>query len=392
MYRPKSSNKKCHSALDAESSSLVLATISILIASLMVFSFGCVKKEEKEIKIGVINSLTGSAAPYGENSQDGIRLAVDEINNNGGIKGKKIKLLVEDDKTDPQSAVAAFRKLVNVDKVPIIIGPLSSSSAMACAPLANENKVVILSPGAVTPSLTGAGDYVFRNRAPGQLEAIQMADFAYNQLNLKKVAIFYINTDYGVGFKDIFAKHFEQLGGKIVYFESFDQGQSDFRSQIAKLKGLKTDGVYILGVPIEVGNILKQSAELGFKTKFLMNNMEDPNLIKIAGKAAEGVFFVIPMFDPNTSEPNVQKFTIEYKTKYGRIPDMFAADGYDAVYIVRRAIEDSKYNGEGIKNALYAIKDFPGVNGKITFDKNGDVIKPLSIKTVKDGKFVIYSK
>jgi branched-chain amino acid transport system substrate-binding protein len=220
------------------------------------------------------------------------------------------------------------------------------------------------------------------------LEAIQTAEFAYNQLGLRKMVIFYINTDYGVGFKDIFQKHFESLGGKIIYIESFDQGQSDFRTQITKMKGIKPDGVYILGVPIEVGYILKQSVEIGFKTKFLMNNMEDPNLIKIAGKSADGIFFAIPIFDSNSPDPKIQNFVKEYKNKYGRIPDMFAADAYDAVYLAKLAIEKGGYNAAGIKTALYNIKGFPGVNGNITFDKNGDVIKPLTIKTVKNGEFI----
>jgi len=370
-------------------SSVVLAIILSIISSLVVFT-GCVKKEEKEIKIGVITSLTGSGAPYGENVQNGIQVAVDEINNTGGINGKKITLLIEDDKTDPQIAVSAFRKLENIHKVPIIIGPFSSSSAMACAPLANESKTVILSSGAVTPRLTNAGDYIFRNRAPGQLEAVRTAEFAFKQLKLRQMAIFYITNDYGIGFKEIFEKYFTGLGGRIIFSESFDQGQSDFRTQIAKIKRLKPDGIYILGVPIEVGHILRQSAEIGLKTKFLMNNMEDPNLIKIAGSAAEGIFFAIPFFDPQNPNPKVKNFSNQYVNRFKRLPDMFAADSYDAVYLVKLAIEKGGYKGEGIKNALYGIKDFPGVNGLITFDENGDVTKPLAIKTVKDGKFILY--
>lgn len=366
---------------------IVIAILVILVLAIVFVSIQ-IRKEPTEIKIGVINSLTGSAAPYGENAQNGIQLAIDEINGRGGIKGREVKILVEDDETNPQKAVSACRKLINTDRVPIIIGPLSSSSAMACAPIANEAKTVLLSSGAATPSLTEAGDYIFRNRAPGQLEAIQTADFAYDHLELRRMAIFYINTDYGVGFKDIFREHFEHLGGEVVFLDSFDQGQSDFRTQITKMKAHNPDGIYILGVPIEVGHILRQAAELGFKPKFLMNNMEDYNLIEIAGNAAEGVFFAIPVFDPNNPNPKIQNFVNAYKEGYGRLPDMFAADGYDAVYLVKLAIEKGDYDGESIKNTLYTIQDFPGVNGKITFDENGDVIKPLTIKTVKNGKFV----
>lgn len=341
-------------------------------------------------RIGVINSLTGSAAPYGQAAQKGLKLAEVAINNSGGVLGKKMVLVVEDDQTTPSNAVSAFKKLVAVDKVPIIIGPLSSSSAMACAPLANEMKTVILSSGAATPQLTGAGDYVFRNRAAGQLEAVQIAEFAFKTLALRRIVIFYINTDYGVGFKNVFQDRFQAQGGSIVHVESFDQGMRDFKSQLVKIEKYKPDGVYILGVPIEVGYILKQAAELGLRTKYLMNNMEDPNLLTIAGKSAEGVFFAIPLFDPESADSITRGFVDWYKKEYGVIPDMFSADAYDALFLAKLAIEKGGYDGNGIKDALYGIKDYHGADGVITFDRNGEVIKPLVIKTVRDGKFEIY--
>jgi branched-chain amino acid transport system substrate-binding protein len=351
----------------------------------------CRKKESNTLSVGIINSLTGSAAPYGQNAQRGFELAKEGINDNGGIDGKKIDFIIEDDQTVPEKAVSAFRKLVDADHIPIIIGPLSSSSAMACAPLANETHTVLLSSGAATPKLTEAGDYVFRNRAPGQLEAIQIADFAYRELRLRSMFIFYINTDYGVGFKDVFTNEFEKLGGRIVSMDSYDQGETDFRPQITKMKGLRFDGIYILGVPIEVGYFLKQSAELNLRSRFLMNNMEDPTLIRIAGNAAEGIFFAIPFFNPEQTDEKVHQFVQEFRQKYGLNPDIFAADGYDAVYLVKTAIENGGYDGESIKNSLYKIRNWKGVDGVISFDKNGDAIKPLVIKTVRNGKFVIVS-
>jgi len=347
------------------------------------------KKEVEEIKIGVINSLTGSGAPYCENLQNALLLAVKEINKAGCVKGRKIKLIIEDDKTSPTVAVSAMNKLVNVDKVPIIIGPASSSSVMACAPIANRTKTVLLSPGAASPNITTAGDFIFRNRASGAAEGVEIAKFAYKKLGLRKVAILYINTDYGPGFSKAFKTKFTQLGVKIVGIETYNQGATDFRTQITKLKKLKPDGVYLVGVPIEAGNILKQSLELGFTPQFLTNNMESPELIKIAGKAAEGIFFAIPAFDPNSPNPKVQEFVKKYRAKYGREPDMFAVNAYDAVYLIKLAIEKAGYNGEDIKNALYDIKDFPGVNGTLSFDENGDVVKPLTIKTIEHGKFVV---
>lgn len=366
----------------------IYGLVIVFLATVLAFNVGCSKKS-KEIKIGVINSLTGSGAPYCENLQNALLLAEKEINLSGGIKGRKIKLIMEDDKTSPTVAVSAMNKLVNVNKVPVIIGPASSSSVMACAPIANKTKTVLLSPGAASPNITEAGDFIFRNRASGAAEGIEIAKFAYKKLRLRKIAILYINTDYGPGFSKAFETQFTQLGGHIVGVETYDQGATDFRTQITKLKRLNPDGVYLVGVPIEAGNILKQSSEMGFTTQFLTNNMESPDLIKIAGKAAEGIYFAIPAFDPNSPHPKVQEFVKKYRAKYGRDPDMFAVNAYDAVYLVKLAIKKGGYNGERIKNAFYGIKDFPGINGNLSFDENGDVVKPLTIKTVKKGKFVV---
>lgn len=156
------------------------------------------------------------------------------------------------------------------------------------------------------------------------------------------------------------------------------------------MKVLKPDAVYIIGVPIEVGNFLKQSLELNFRPTMLMNNMDDPNLINIAGSAAEGIFFVIPFFDIQSHDSITQKFVNKFREKYNCLPDMFAADAYDAVFLVKLSIENGGYTSDGIKEALYKIKDYHGVDGTITFDKNGDVIKVLTIKTVRDGQFVVY--
>ncbi len=222
-------------------SSVVLVVISILIAILMVFSFECAKKEEKDIKIGVISSLTGTVAPYGERAWEGIQLATDEINQTGGINGKTIKLLLEDDKSSANDAVFAFKKLIDIHKVPVIIGPVGSSQAMACAPIANEKKVVEFSPAAATPLFTDTGDYTFRNRASAALEVEVMADIAYKNLGLRKIAILYINNDVGTGFYPVFKKRFEFNGGAIAGIESFDQGSADVRTQLIKLRSLNPD-------------------------------------------------------------------------------------------------------------------------------------------------------
>lgn len=192
----------------------ILFSIVIVCVAFFLTLIGCQKKGD--IKIGIINSLTGSGAPYCEGIQNSLQLAADDINKTGGIKGRKLVLIYEDDQTKPDLAVSAFQKLVNVDKVQMIIGPASSGGVMACAPLANERKVVLLSSGAASPDITYAGDYIFRNRSSGSQEANTTADFAFKKLGLRRIVILKINTDYGQGFARVFRERWSTLGGEIL--------------------------------------------------------------------------------------------------------------------------------------------------------------------------------
>ena len=343
---------------------------------------------ESELRVGLVSLMTGSHAVYGKNVHNGVMMALEEINASGGIKGQQIEVILEDEGSDPKGAVNAVQKLVSVHKVPIIIGPASSSGTMAAAPIANREKVVLLSPGAASPNISNAGEYIFRNRASGSAESIAIAEFATKSLSITKAAILQITTDYGVGFRKVFEKRFKELGGNIIGVEYFDAGKTDFKAQITKLKNLEPEIIYIIGVPIEVGKILKQMKELGLHSIILTNNMESPELLKNAGNAAEGIYFAIPHYDPHSKEKRIREFNTKYRKKFGYDSDMFAANGYDAAYIIAKAIRTGGYSGVGIKNALHS-ETFDAVNGNvIRFDSNGDVIKPLVIKTVKSGEFV----
>ncbi len=372
--------KKARTILSIVTATALLAATTGLVA--------CGPKEPETIKIGVISSLTGTIAPYGESVWEGVQIGIDEINENGGIDGKQIEVIIEDDQSDAKIATTVMNKLIDEDGVPIVLGPVASSSVMAVAPIANERKTVVLSPAAASPSITEAGDYIFRNRAAGGLEALKLAEYAYTELGVKNVCLLYINTDYGIGYKGIILDTFTNLGGTIGFVESFDQGETDFRTLITKVSGYEPEAVFLLGNPYEVGLILKQSKELGFKTVYLSNNVESDELLEQAGDAANGLVFVLPYFDATSVQPNVRYFVEKYETRFGRIPDLYAANGYDAAYLCKIAIERGGYNAEGIKEALYGIKGYEGVNGLISFDENGDVEKPLTFKKVEDGEFV----
>lgn len=368
-----------------------LLSIALTIAFIITLNIGCEKKQG-EIKIGAILPLTGDAAKYGEAAKRGIELAIKEINAIGGISGKKIRIMYEDDQANPNLGVSAFYNLITRERVSVILGPLPSSVTLAVAPIAEKNRIVLLSPASSTPAITEAGDYIFRNVASDQFEGAAMAEFVYNELFFKKIAIIYINNDFGVGLKDSFKKKFEELGGEIIATEAFEQGATDFRTQLLKVKSVNPEGIYLVGYK-EMGRVLKQAGELGIKSQFLSFAMfEDPEILKIAGNTAEGVYYSFRSYDPRGEEEHVTKFVKNFRNQYDMEPDIFAALSYDATRIIALAMKKGGFTSERIKEALYTISDFPGVTGKLSFDENGDVIGTNSIKMVRDGEFVWYKK
>jgi branched-chain amino acid transport system substrate-binding protein len=366
---------------------LVLVCILLIIALVVVLIVTQTKKVSGTLKIGAILTLSGDAAPYGESAKNAIDMAVNEINNNNLLKNKKLSVIYEDDQLDPKTGVNAFRKLVEINKVSVIVGPLTSSVALAIAPVANEKTIVLLSPSASSPLLTNAGDYIFRNVASDEYETKVMAQYVTEALKAKRIGIVYINNDFGVGYKEFFSKFIRQKGGEIPVAESYEQGSSDFRTQLLKMKTNLIDAIYIIGYK-EMGRVLRQARELGIKSIFLSYSaIEDPDIITQANNAAEGLIYTRQSFDPDDPDNVVNKFSTSYRTLYKKDPDAYAALSYDAINILAKAISEGGVNSEGIKTALYGIKNFPGVTGRTTFDANGDVTKSISIKEIKNGKF-----
>jgi len=357
---------------------------------LIVFSLpACSKKqpESKEIKIGATLPLSGDAAIWGNNTKEGIDLAVEQVNSSGGVLGKKIVVVYEDTEALPQKGVSAYQKLVQVDKVTAIIDDSISSVTLAMAPLAQKDHVVILATGATAPKISDAGEYIFRIWNSDAYEGQVAAEYAFNTLGLRDIAILYINNDYGKGLDDVFSTQFKKLGGKIVSSQSFEQNSADMRSQLTKIQSTNPAGLYLVGYPKEIPVALVQAKELGITTKLIGTvAMQDPKLIENAREAAEGLMFPYPK-DPNGKE--VEAFNASFKKKYGKAPGITSDVGYDAVKMIVKAIELSKgSSGDDIKKGLNMLKDFPGASGVMTFDENGDVHKPMGIKVIKNGEFI----
>jgi len=344
--------------------------------------------EEEVIKIGAILDLSGPAVSDNLKIKKGIELAVDEINSEGGINGRKVEISWEDDKCDAKEGVSAIHKMLSLYKFPVIIGGSCSSVTLAIAPIVKENKIVLVSPYSTNPQLTDAGDYVFRTVPSDIFEAGLEAEFAVKNLGLERVGILYVNNDYGKGLADIFSSQIEELGGEVLIKEPYNLDSSDFRSHLVKIKNKNPELIYIAGYQQALINILKQIKELGVTTQLMANSlMDDPQIIKEVGDAAEGVIIGSTFFDPT------EEFQFRFQTRYGEKGGIFEAIGYDTLKIVATAIKNEGYESDSIKKGLYEIEYNGALGDHLTFDKNGDIVWPkLTIKTVKNGQIVPYEE
>jgi branched-chain amino acid transport system substrate-binding protein len=343
------------------------------------------------VQYGAILPLSGDGASYGKSTQRGIDLFLESPK----FKDLKLntKVVYEDSQLSAKNAVSAWNKLVTTDKVSAVLGPFTSSEMLALAPLAEKQKIPLISHTATSPEITKAGDYSFRIIPSDVFDGRAVAHMIKKSLgnsgtNPIPVATIYINNDYGKGVKDVFEKEAPTVGLQITQSKAFAAGTSDFRSILTELQNQKVSNVFLVGTK-EMGRFLKQMVELNQKYQiFSTGFMEDPEILKQAQAGAEGVIYSYPSFNPESSDETVKSFVAAFQAKYQEKPDVIAALGYDLVAVVADAQAKAKEpTPESIKSALYKTKGFAGVTGTISMDENGDVIKGIGIKQVKNGKF-----
>jgi branched-chain amino acid transport system substrate-binding protein len=372
--------------------SLFLATALIVVAV-----GGCKKdggssgSSGDTILIGHFASMTGDTATFGTSADEGIRLALDEVNAKGGPLGKKVKVITEDDRSQADEAKTAASKLINTDRVVALLGEISSSKSIAAAPVAQEAKIPMVSPGSTNPKVTEMGDYIFRVCFIDPFQGTAMANFAMNNLKAKRLAILYpVNSDYGVGLRDFFTDAVKKGGGQIVADVSYtEKSDTDFKSQLTKIKNANPDAVYVSGYYTEAGLIARQARELGLNVPLLGGDGWDSDqTVKIGGKAVEGCYFS-NHYSPDEQRSEVQEFVRAYKAKYGgKVPDAMAILGYDALKVLCDAIQRAgSTDGGKIRDALAQTKDYPGACGPITIDQNRNAKKNIVILKIQDGKF-----
>jgi branched-chain amino acid transport system substrate-binding protein len=371
--------------------------LGLLGAATTLVALGCAPGgSSKEIVIGEYGSLTGNTATFGQSTKNGSEMAFAEINQSGGLIGKQVKLIVEDDQSKPEEAATAVTKLINQNSVQAVLGEVASSRSLAAAPICQGAKVPMVTPSSTNPKVTQVGDYIFRVCFTDIQQGEADAKFAAKSLKLKHAAILYdVRNDYSVGLRLVFMQKFKEYGGDIVAEQSYSEGDSDFRAQLTQLKSAKPEPeiIYVPGYYTEVGTIARQARDLGITVPLTGGDgWDSPRLWEIGGKALNGCYFS-NHYSVDDPSPAVQKFVADYKTKYGRIPDALAALGYDAAKILADAIKRAgTTDGSKVRDALAQTKSFPGVTGSITIDAERNAIKPVVILKVQDGKYVFQER
>lgn len=359
-----------------------------LLFLVLIYLSGCNQKEKDTIKIGAIAPFTGEVATYGDWFKKSVDIAVEEINSDGGVLGKRIKIIYEDEKADPTTGVNAINKLIHVDKVDLILGPLSSGVTLAVAPIAEKNKIVLLTPVSSNYKISQSGDYIFRIAPSDALQGVIVADWTFNELKYKTATILHVTNDYGDGLEKEFRKNFEKLGGKIFVSQGFKQDETNFRTQLLKIKSLNPDFIFVAAYPKEAGNIAKQKFEMGINTQIIGTDpYHDKQVLDIAGIAANGIMFTDVA---NTENEKFNEFSNKYMKRYHEKANIIAAESYDGFYVLIEALKKANsIESDKIRDALYSIRDFEGASGLIGFDKNGDVNTKTFFKyTINELKYI----
>ena len=346
------------------------------------------------IKIGLAYELSGAVATYGQDSVVGVQMAADEINAAGGINGKKIELVKVDTQSDPAVATTVATRLATQDKVLAIIGPATSGSFKAMIPVANQNKVPLVSGSATADGATvdangKAHPFAFRTCFSDSFQGTAMANFALNTLNAKTAVIFGDNSsDYAKGLAAAFKKQFTAKGGTIVDEQAFVAGDTDFNATLTKLKNEKFDVLYLPGYYQEAGLIIKAARGLGINVPVLgADGFDSPTLLELGGAQALNNVYFTNHYSSLSTDPKVQEFIAAFKAKNGKEPNSFNAMGYDTMKFVADAIKRAQtpLTGQTIATAMAATKDFPAVTGTLSIDESHNAIKQLVVVGLKDG-------
>jgi branched-chain amino acid transport system substrate-binding protein len=338
-----------------------------------------------ELRIGTIVFLTGPQAALGTEVKNAVNQAQDELNQKGGINGKKINILLEDSKDSPKDAIAAFNRL-ETQGVPVILAT-GDVVSLNLAPIVADRKIPMMATVAAGPEIPQKSGWVFRLFIQATRQADTIANYAAKDLNLKSAAVLAINNEFGNATSATFKSTFEKMGGKITGIETYEVTDRDVRTQITKLKGTNPQAIYITGFGDGYGACIKQVRELKFTGTMLSDaTLSTPFFQQQTAPANEGAYFTSTLYDENSQQSPAREFISNYRARYNADPSFFAAFAYDSFGVIAAAIARSDGTPQGIRNALAATKDYQGVIGKMSFLENGDSDFPLVVKKIENGK------
>ena len=378
---------------------VVLSLVLVLLLGLITSGCNNLIKNDKEIILGANYEMTGALAAVAKQTVNGINLAIKQTNEQGGVLGKQIKLIIADNKSEPSESANAITKLIKNDNVKLVFGSVASSNVLATVQIAHDSKIPLITATATNPSVTMEQDqvrpYVFRTCFIDPFQGEVMANFAAKSLQAKN-AVMYIDSssDYSKGLAKIFAEKFIANGGIIIGEESFLQKDQDFKSTLTKIKAINPDVVFIPAYYEEVGKIIRQAREIGIKSQLIgTDGWDDPKLIEIAGlSAVEGTFFS-NHYSPQDQDPKVVEFVKAYKAEYNQEHSALAVLSYDCALVVIDAIKRAGSDDpEKIRQALEETKKLQITTGLLSIDNNHNPIKSAVVVEIKNGQQIFKEK
>lgn len=362
-------------------------TLGALTAAALLAGFvppACAQKEDG-IKVGHYASMTGSEATFGKSTDNGIKLAVEEINAAGGINGKKIDLITYDDKSDGQQAGNAVTRLIAQDKVAAVLGEVASSRSLAGGNVCEQYNIPMISPSSTNPAVTRGKKMVFRVCFIDPVQGAAIAEFVKGNLKLTRAAILYDQTQtYSKGLRDDFTRAFKNAGGTIVADQAYSGGDQDFKAQLSTIRAAGPEIIFVPGYYTEGGNIAIQARQLGITVPLIGGDGWDSSQLTAIGKEAiEGAYY---SNHSAPDQPNMKDFVEKYKKAYGETPDALGGLGYDAMMVLADSMKRAKgLKGPELAKAIAETRNFKGVTGNITIDKNHDAQKEVVIVQIKSG-------
>lgn len=365
---------------------------TLVVVGLSSVLFACKKAPNQitrtDIPIGEFASLTGTTASFGVSSHNGTVMAIDEINAAGGLFGKPIRLITEDDQSKAGEAATVVKKLISRDGIVALLGEVASSRSLEAAPICQQASIPMVSPASTNPKVTEQGDFVFRVCFIDPFQGTVLSKFSLNK-GWKKIAILTdVKQDYSVGLSEFFKAHFVANGGMIVNEQSYSSGDKDFKAQLTAIKASAPDAIVASGYYTEAGLIALQARELQLNIPLLGGDgWDSPSLVEVGGKAVEGCFFS-NHFSTEDPAPLIQDFLKRYRDKFNEEPGAMSALGYDSAMILFDAMKRAgTTDGRAVRDALAATKDFTAITGKITLNPQRNADKSAVVLEVKEGKF-----